>query len=129
MSRGTGHLQPEGWTSEEVALWWDKAEDAYHAGRLPRARRFLRWIVICCPDDEDAWLWMARLASTPGERLVYLCRAHAFHPHSARVQAALRQARNEQLESAVGELKSRRALLRCLPDDRHNSGRNGHSRD
>jgi len=109
--------------SNRVALWWHEAETASQSGRLPRARRYLRWILACCPDDVDAWLWLARLASSPGERFSYLRRAYTLHPHSRRVQAALRQARKQQLESAVGELDPTRALLRCLPDERRSNGR------
>jgi predicted Zn-dependent protease len=120
--RGVTHLtHPDGFT-DRVALWWHEAEAASDSGRLARARRFLRWILASCPDDENAWLWLARLASSPGERVVYLRRAYAVHPRSKRVQAALRRARDQQLEASVGELKPRRALVRCLPDERRSNG-------
>jgi hypothetical protein len=51
--------------------------------------------------------------------MAYLRQAYAFNRDSARVQAALRQARSQQLEAAVGDLKPGRSLLRCLPDERY----------
>jgi hypothetical protein len=114
-----GHLSSEGVAEKQVAKWWHEAESAARSNRLPRARRFLRWILACCPEDEEAWLWLARLASSQEAKLAYLRQAYAFQPNSTRVQAALRQARGQQLESAVGDLKSGHSLLRCLPDQRH----------
>ena len=111
-------LSLEARAPEQVARWWDKAEAAVRRGQLPRARRFLRWILAYCPDDEEAWLWLAWLATRWGERLAYLRQAQAFHPHSLRVRAALRQTREKQLESSVRHLQPRRALVRCLPDER-----------
>lgn len=130
----TGHLAPESNTAKQVAVWWREAEVAARSHQVPRARRFLRWILACCPEDEEAWLWLARLASSQAARLAYLRQAYAFRPNSDRVQAALRQARTHQLESSVGDLKHRRSLLRCLPDERNvrqatpSRGSNGHGR-
>jgi hypothetical protein len=130
----TGHLAPDSSTAKQVAVWWREAELAARSRQIPRARRFLRWILASCPEDEEAWLWLARLASSQAARLAYLRQAYAFRPNSDRVQAALRQARTQQLESSVGDLKHSRALLRCLPDERHvrhaspPPGSNGRSR-
>jgi hypothetical protein len=104
---------------QQVAVWWHEAEKAARSRRVPRARRFLRWILACVPEDEEAWLRLAQLASTQPARLAYLRQAYLFHPESSRVQAALRQARNQLLESAVGDLMTGQASLRCLPDERH----------
>jgi hypothetical protein len=109
--------------AEQVAGWWHEAEAAVQAGQIPRARRFLRWVLACYPDDEEGWLWLARLAATPQEQWAYLRQAYAFHPYSKRVQSALRQARAWQLESAVGQLRPGAASLCCLPDDRHSADR------
>jgi hypothetical protein len=114
-----GYLSSEGEVVQQVAAWWHEAEAAARSNRLPRARRFLRWILACCPEDEEAWLWLARLASSQAARLAYLRQAYAFHPNSGRVQALLRQARSRQLELAVGDLKGDHSLLRCLPNQRH----------
>ena len=127
--------------AQQIAAWWQEAEAAARSGLLPRARRFLRWILACCPEDEEAWLWLARLASSQDARLVYLRHAYSFHPDSVRVQAALRRARCQQLELAVGDLRGGRSVLRCLPDERrdgdgnlpgqggtHGNGRNGGQR-
>ena len=127
--------------AQQIAAWWQEAEASARSGRLPRARRFLRWILACCPEDEEAWLWLARLASSQDARLVYLRQAYGFHPDSVRVQAALRKARCQQLELAVGDLRGGRSVLRCLPDERrcgdgnlssqsgtHGNGRNGRQR-
>lgn len=100
-------------------MWWREAEAAARSNRLARARRFLRWILACCPEDEEAWLWLARMASNPEARIAYLRQAYAFNRTSGRVQAALRQARTQQLEAAVGDLKSGHSPLRCLPDERY----------
>ncbi len=108
---------------KQIADWWQEAEAAARSGQFPRARRFLRWILACCPEDEEVWLRLARLASSQDARLLYLRQAYGFHPDSARVQAALRRARSEQLESAVGDLQARPSVLRCLPGDRR--GGNG----
>lgn len=114
-----GYHSLEGNGARQVAAWWREAEAAARSNRLPRARRFLRWILACSPDDEEAWLWLARLASNPEARMAYLRQAYAFNRDSGRVQAALRQARSQQLEAAVGDLKPGRSLLRCMPDERY----------
>jgi hypothetical protein len=107
--------------AQQLATWWHEAEAAARAGQLPRARRFLRWILACYPEDEEAWLWLARLASSHDARLAYLRQAYAFHPDSTRVRAALRSARSEQLESAVGDLRGGHSVLHCVPGD-HRGG-------
>jgi len=114
-----GRVSFESSIAQQVALWWHEAEAAAHSHRLPRTRRFLRWILACYPGDEEAWLWLARFASSQEARLAYLRQAYLFNRKSTRVQAALRQARSQQLESSVGDLKSGQALLRCLPDERY----------
>jgi hypothetical protein len=103
---------------QQIAAWWQEAEAAARLGHLPRARRFLRWILACYPEDEEAWLWLARLASSQDAQLIYLRQAYSFHPNSRRVQAALRKARHQQLERAVGELRGGRSVLHFLPDER-----------
>ena len=113
-----GLLGAGGNGSTQIADWWQEAEAAARSGQLPRARRFLRWILACCPEDEEVWLQLAGLASSQDARLLYLRQAFGFHPHSVRVQAALRKARSEQLESAIGDLQARPSILRCLPGDR-----------
>jgi hypothetical protein len=114
-----GRFSPESNSTKQVAIWWHEAEAAARSRQVPRARRFLRWILASCPEDEEAWLWLARLAGGQAARLAYLRQAYAFRPNSSRVQAALREARRQQLESSVGDLKRGRSLLRCLPDERH----------
>jgi len=111
--------------AQQIAAWWQEVEAAAGSGQFPRARRFLRWILACSPEDEEAWLWMARLASGQDAQLIYLRQAYSFHPHSARVQAALRQARCRQLELAVGDLRGRPSVLHCLPDERRNGNGRG----
>ncbi len=129
MAEWVGGLLADDDIAHQATLWWHEAEVAIRSQRLPRARRFLRWILACCPEDEEAWLWLARLASSQEARLAYLRQAYAFHPNSIRVQAALRQARGQQLESAVGDLKPGRFLFRCLPDERYLCHGNGPCRD
>lgn len=104
--------------SNHITHWWQEAEQAIRSGQHPRARRFLRWIVACCPEEEEGWLVLARLVGSSQEQILILKSAYRFHPESQRVQAALRQARQRQLESSVGELKARRPLPRLLPDER-----------
>lgn len=112
--------------SHQITDWWQEAEQAARSGRLARARRFLRWIVICCPEEEEGWLYLAHLTADSQEQIPILKNAYRFHPESQRVQAALREARRRHLESAVGELKPRRAIPRCLPAERQLSpGANG----
>jgi hypothetical protein len=118
-----GRAPLEGSIAQQLASWWHEAEAAARSNRLPRTRRFLRWILACYPGDEEAWLWLARFASSQEARLAYLRQAYLFNRDSPRVQAALRQARSQQLESAVGDLKPGWALLRCLPDERILCGR------
>jgi hypothetical protein len=107
----------------QLALWWREADASVRASQVPRARRYLRWILAVCPEDKEAWLLLARLASSLEARLAYLRQAYRFHPGSPRLQAALRQARREQLESSVGDLKVGHSVLRCLPDERALPGR------
>jgi hypothetical protein len=107
--------------AQQVTLWWGEAETAIQAEQVPRARRFLRWILAVHPEDEEAWLRLARLAPTPGDQLACLQQAYAYHPDSYRTIAALREARIVQLESAVQELIPRPGVLHCLPDHRRTS--------
>lgn len=127
MVRGVFHPPIDDNAAERIALWWREAEAAIETQHFPRARRFLRWILACCPDDEEAWLWLSRLAPTPEESIAYLSQAYTFHSNSPRVQVALRRARTWQLESAVGELNPRSSVLRCLPDNRSSNHSNGAS--
>jgi hypothetical protein len=113
-------LQDNG--TRQIAGWWDEAERAVDAGHVPRARRFLRWILAIRPDDEEAWLWLARLASEPRQQLAYLRQAYAFHPHSRRTAIALREARGRQLASAARDLVAHHAVMNCLPDQRRRDG-------
>ena len=124
-----GLLAGGGNGTQQIADWWQEAEAAARTDQLPRARRFLRWILACCPEDEEAWLWLARLASSQDAQLTYLRQAYGFHPDSVRIQAALRQARCQQLELAVGDLRCGGSVLRCLPGERRNGDGNlGHDR-
>jgi len=120
------HPAAEPQTSQQVALWWDEAEEAMRNNHVPRARRFLRWILAVQPDDEEAWLRLAQLASDPRAKTAYLRQALTFHPSSQRTTLALREAWAEQLESSARRLSPRPAVLRCLPDQR-GRGFDGHS--
>ena len=120
-SRSTTRLVEDA-TTKQIAMWWAEAEIANSANQIPRARRFLRWILAVAPHDEEAWLWLAQLASTSKAEVAYLQQAMAFHPDSPRTMIALRQARTRQLESAVSSLSPRNQALHCLPNQR----RNGH---
>lgn len=120
MAGRMGHLSPDEGVEKQIALWWQEADAAVRTNQMPRARRFLRWILSSCPEDEEAWLWLARLAPSQEERLSCLRRAYAFHQDSSRVQAALRLARKEQLESWVGDLRAGGSSSTCLPDRRYN---------
>lgn len=111
--------------TDRIAAWWDEAEIALHESNLPRARRYLRWILAVRPDDEEAWLCLAELAPTQREQLAYLRQAYSFNPDSQRTMQALRRARIQQLESSVDELVARPAALGCLPDHRQPGNGNG----
>jgi hypothetical protein len=127
---GGSDRSPQGnYAHKQITAWWHEAEDAIHAEQVPRARRFLRWILAVCPDDEEAWLEMAHLAPNLTEELAYLWKAYRFHPHSIRTQVALREARFRQLESAVNELTPRSAGRSCLPNIRQNGHKNGASQN
>jgi hypothetical protein len=123
--RTTSDRSTEDKVTERVALLWHQAEASVRSGRLVRARRFLRWILLICPDDEEAWLWLANLTKDQRERRSHLMQAYSLAPNSSRVQSALRQARAQQLESAVGELCPKPSMLRCLPGQRRVEPRNG----
>jgi hypothetical protein len=110
-----GHASLEHDTHRQVALWWQEVETAAAGKRLPRARRFLRWILAVRPDDEEAWLRLADLASSQQAQVAYLQQAYSFHPRSIRVQSALRQARAQQLEAAARELVYQPIGVRRLP--------------
>lgn len=102
----------------QINDWWQEVEAAVRHSQPARARRYLRWIVTCQPDEEEAWLVLAHLASGLEERIQYLSRAYAFHPGSMRIITRLSEARTEFLESNVGELVRPRHMIRCLPDER-----------
>ncbi|MEJ2209389.1 MAG: hypothetical protein P8129_10170 [Anaerolineae bacterium] len=104
--------------TNQITHWWHEVEEAVRSGQIPRARRFLRWIVTCCPEEEEGWLVLARLMGSSQEQIPILKSAYRFHPRSQRVQAALREARQHQLELGVGELKSRWLVPPLLPDER-----------
>lgn len=129
MTVPNGLLSRGGNGVQQIATWWQEAETAARSGQLSRARRFLRWIVACGPEDEEAWLWLAWLASSQDARLIYLRQAYGFHPDSVRVQAALRGARCQQLELAVGDLRVGRSVLSCLPDERRGGDGKFHGQD
>jgi 4-amino-4-deoxy-L-arabinose transferase-like glycosyltransferase len=118
MAGGVAHPPPSHAVLQQVTRWWHEAESAVQAGEQARARRLFRWILLYCPDDEEAWLWSAGLTPKPTEQRVILQRAHVLHPNSARIQAALRAVRTQQLESSVGELKALPGRVRYLPDNR-----------
>ncbi|HSJ54487.1 MAG TPA: DUF2723 domain-containing protein, partial [Anaerolineae bacterium] len=102
--------------ASQLAGWWHEAELARDAGQLPRARRFLRWILAANPGEEEAWLELARLATGDRERFAYLRQAYVFHPESARVQLAMRQASDRHLRTQVNGLQARQGLPHCLPN-------------
>jgi hypothetical protein len=104
--------------NQRIAQLWSQAEDAVQSGDLARARRYLRWILHVCPEDEEAWLWRARSVADPRERLICLQKAYRHCPESRRIQTALRQARVQQLEASVGDLRPKAGILHCLPDER-----------
>ncbi len=104
--------------TKQLAGWWHEAELARNAGHKPRARRYLRWILAARPGEEAAWLELAELAGGSQERLAYLRQAYLFHPTSARVQLALRQASEQQRSTQVRELQPRQAVPHCLPNCR-----------
>lgn len=104
--------------TEQIAEWWGQAEAAVEAGQLPRARRFLRWILAFQADDEEAWLRLADLAGSQREQIAYLRQAYTFYPQSRRTMAALREARAQQLEGQARQLTPRPSALNCLPDQR-----------
>jgi hypothetical protein len=104
--------------NQRIAHLWSQAEDAVQSGDLARAQRYLRWILHVCPEDEEAWLWRARLVADPRERLFCLQKAYGHCPESRRIQTALRQARAQQLEASVGNLRPKAGILHCLPDER-----------
>ncbi len=118
--KGTTDFLSEDAIAKQISAWWAEAETATRAQQVPRARRFLRWILAVQSYDEEAWLRLAMLASTPKSEIAYLRQAIAFHPGSPRTIAALRQARARQLELAVSGLLPRSLLLHCLPDQRGN---------
>jgi 4-amino-4-deoxy-L-arabinose transferase-like glycosyltransferase len=111
----TTHSFAEDEILKQTVLWWQEAEIAAQAGQVPRARRFLRWILIAQPEDEDAWLRLADLASSQEAQWAYLRQAYTFHPESRQVQSALRSARSRQLESAARELEHHPMGVRRLP--------------
>ena len=128
MTGGMTPFPPSDTVIEQTALWWHETDSALQSGQFARARRFLRWILACCPEDVEAWLWIARLTPNLEERLAFLRRAYELHPDSTRLRFAMRKAREEQLSEAVGELKPWQARVRCLPDDRRvhaDNGKNG----
>jgi hypothetical protein len=107
--------------TELVARWWREATLARDAGQVPRARRFLRWILAANPDHEEAWLELAELAGGDRERFSYLRQAYLFHPDSVRVQLALRAESDRRLRTQVNELRPRKAVPHCLPNWRFHS--------
>jgi hypothetical protein len=123
LAEGIAHSPLRRDTARQVAAWWDEVDRATHTRQVPRARRFLRWILATHPEDEEAWLRLAQLASTQSEQLAYLRQAYSFHPHSRRTLAALREARGRQLASSAKELAPVPAALHCLPDQRRNRRR------
>jgi len=98
-----------------VAGWWLEAQAARQAGQMARARRFLRWVLIASPRDEEAWLQLTGLVDRPDEQLIYLRQASHFLPGSACIQDAMRRAWAQHLELSSGPLAAGRRVARCLP--------------
>ena len=129
MTGGATPSPPSEIITEQAALWWHETDSALQSGQIARARRYLRWILACCPEDVEAWLWFARLTPNLDERLGFLRRGYILHPDSRRLRYAMRQAREEQLAREVHELKPWQARVRCLPDDRRPQSGNGKDRN
>lgn len=120
MSVDSGKSQQRTGITQQMVAWWSEAENAVDARQIPRARRYLRWILAADPHDEEAWLLLSQLASDLKEEMAYLQQAYAFHPNSYRTAAALREARARQLKTAVQDLTPRHLTSRCLPTRQSN---------
>jgi len=108
-----------------------RGEAAARAGQRGEARRLFREALVLDAANEDAWLWLGFLASSPRQRLDYLQQALSYHPYSKRVRQAIawaqeRQGRPEHAAAASqaagpqveqpGRQASRHATTRLSPE-------------
>jgi 4-amino-4-deoxy-L-arabinose transferase-like glycosyltransferase len=128
VERGATHLPPKKKVSRQIATWWHEAEVAIRAGQKARASRYLRWILACSAEEEEAWLWLARLAPNEQAEAAYLRQAYTFFPDSTRVQTYLREARDRQLQATARPLKPRQLVPHCLPNTRQAAHPRRHQR-
>jgi DNA helicase-2/ATP-dependent DNA helicase PcrA len=64
-------------------------KDALEAGDRTKARQLFAMALRQNPKDEQAWLLMADLVETPGQRIECLKRVLAINPHNAAARAGL----------------------------------------
>jgi twitching motility two-component system response regulator PilG len=88
---------------------------AAKAGDKPKAQQLFSEVTTLDGRSETAWLWLAGLAETPGEALVYLERVLALNPDHERARAAIRTARVQAGVAAArsGDRPQARTLLRA----------------
>lgn len=78
----------------EPALLIQQGLDALFAGDRGRALRLIVRAIEHNPNNEQAWLGLARVVTSPERRRYCLERALSINPHNLRTRAALREARS-----------------------------------
>lgn len=93
---------PGGYSASAILI--QQGLDAFFAGDRARALRLMVRAIEHDPNDEHAWLGLARVVTAPDRRRYCLERALSINPHNLRTRAALRDVRGAALpEPAVAE--------------------------
>lgn len=93
---------PGGYSASAILI--QQGLDAFFAGDRARALRLMVRAIEHDPNDEHAWLGLARVVTAPDRRRYCLERALLINPHNLRTRAALRDVRGEALPApAVAE--------------------------
>ena len=84
-------------TSEELLQWGITAAREERRGE---ARRCLQHVLALDPLNEEAWLWLARIAADPRSALAYFAQALDINPQNQRARDGFTAARAELAEKA-----------------------------
>ena len=84
---------PQSDSKAQLRALLQQGMQAARRGDRARASGLFQAVLEQDPDQEEAWLWLAALAESPEQSVVYLQRVLSINPHNTRAQAGLQWAR------------------------------------
>ena len=84
---------PQSDSKAQLRALLQQGMQAARRGDRARANGLFQAVLEQDPDQEEAWLWLAALAESPEQSIVYLQRVLSINPHNTRAQAGLQWAR------------------------------------